>query len=223
MIPKFRGKSTADENNDEWVYGNLVYDRDLAIIVSGIDEATCEYIAFEDFCSVDIDTVGQSTGLFDKNGVEIFEGDLLSLDGEMPHIVKFGQWICEDDLGYKIKNIGFYLLKTKLPFEYSVHHLNENKLDARKENLSLVLNKTHNSKHNKGRIFSESHRQKISMANHSRKGLKMKKRVHIPADELRTFLNEGKSINWIALHYNCDWSTARARIYENPELMEGKK
>lgn len=113
-----------------------------------------------------------------------------------------------------------YWLKTKLPFEYSVHHLNENKLDARKENLSLVLNKTHNSKHNKGRIFSESHRQKISMANHSRKGLKMKKRVHIPADELRTFLNDGKSINWIALHYNCDWSTVRARIYENPELME---
>lgn len=38
---------------------------------------------------------------------------------------------------------------------------------------------------------------------------------------IRTFLNEGKSINWIALHYNCDWSTVRARIYENPELVEG--
>ena len=64
MIPKFRGKSTADENNDEWVYGNLVFDGKRAIIVNGIDEATDEYIAFKDFCSVDIDTVGQSTGSF---------------------------------------------------------------------------------------------------------------------------------------------------------------
>ncbi|MCW0988459.1 YopX family protein [Streptococcus anginosus] len=51
----------------------------------------------------------QFTGLKDKNGTEIFEGDLLSCDGGMPHIVKFGQWICEDDLGYKIRNIGFYI------------------------------------------------------------------------------------------------------------------
>ena len=113
-----------------------------------------------------------------------------------------------------------YWLKTKLPAEYSVHHLNENKLDARKENLSLILNKTHNSQHNKGRIFSKSHRQKIGMANHNRKGLKMKKRINIPMDELGIFLNEGKSINWIASHYKCDWSTIKNRIYENPELLE---
>ena len=113
-----------------------------------------------------------------------------------------------------------YWLRTRIPFEYSVHHLNENKLDARKENLSLILNKAHNSKHNKGRVFSESHRRKISMANHNRKGLKMKKRISIPLEELKTFLVEGKSINWIASHYGCDWSTIRNRIYENPELLE---
>lgn len=108
----------------------------------------------------------------------------------------------------------------KCPIEYSVHHLNENKLDARKENLSLILNKAHNSKHNKGRVFSESHRRKISMANHNRKGLKMKKRISIPLEELKTFLVEGKTINWIASHYGCDWSTIRNRIYEHPELLE---
>ena len=88
MIPKFRGKSTAEENKGEWVYGNLVFDKDLAIIVSGIDEATCEYIAFEDFCSVDIDTVGQSTGICDKHGVEIFEKDIVkfSIDNGFEYI-----------------------------------------------------------------------------------------------------------------------------------------
>lgn len=113
-----------------------------------------------------------------------------------------------------------YWLRTKLPFEYSVHHLNENKLDARKENLSLILNKAHNSKHNKGRVLSETHRRKIAKANHNRKGMKMKKRVLIPKEELKVFVKEGKSINWIAQHYGCDWSTVKARIHQTPELLE---
>lgn len=34
MIPKFRGRSTyADENKGEWVYGNLIFDGNRAVIV----------------------------------------------------------------------------------------------------------------------------------------------------------------------------------------------
>lgn len=53
--------------------------------------------------------------------------------------------------------------------------------------------------------------------------MKMKKRVLIPKEELKVFVKGGKSINWIAQYYGCDWSTVRARIYENPELLEDNK
>ena len=50
--------------------------------------------------------------------------------------------------------------------------------------------------------------------------MKMKKRVDIPKDKLRELLSDGKTINWIASYFGCDWSTVKARIYENPELLE---
>ena len=103
MIPKFR----AWMKSLKWMCEVTVIDYDLR----SLDICRIGDVERYTEMSVDKDEVVlmQSTGLFDKNGTEIFEGDLLSWNGGMPHTVKFGQWICEDDLGYKIRNIGFYL------------------------------------------------------------------------------------------------------------------
>ena len=80
MIPKFRGKSTAEENKGRWMYGNLIVDGLQAFIVNGIIESTEQYISIREWCPVDIETVGQSTGLVDKNGVEVFGGDVVQFE-----------------------------------------------------------------------------------------------------------------------------------------------
>jgi ATP/maltotriose-dependent transcriptional regulator MalT len=117
-----------------------------------------------------------------------------------------------------------FWLQAKIPTDYSVHHINENRMDARKENLSLVLNKVHNSQHNKGRKPTKTAVDKLIAFNHTRKGTKQKyKRSDIPLSKVESMIQEGYSINRISQVLNCDWSTIKSRlneIHDNPDLLK---
>ena len=79
----FRGKQTG---SGEWVYGSLITETnpfDKNMVMTHIYDNGCNEIL------VDPRTIGQYTGMTDKNGARIFEGDIVKISNDEIFEVKY--------------------------------------------------------------------------------------------------------------------------------------
>lgn len=98
---KIKDERRAKELNlkvGDWVYGYYFNDKGLEFINGASKRFDRHYIintpCFEEFIEISPETLGQYTGIKDKNGVQIFEGDTVKINAH------------NYDYGFKQEEIG---------------------------------------------------------------------------------------------------------------------
>lgn len=98
----FRGRRV---DNADWVYGNyLAVNYAAPVIITDADMEDNSCLDIDDYYHVEASTVGQYTGLKDKKGKRIFEGDIIHHEKAYGEIL-FGEY--ESKAGGS--EIGFYI------------------------------------------------------------------------------------------------------------------